>query len=245
MAGMLVSTKVKDTVGVQMHKVQYLLSAATASVGSLLGWSFNYFPAQNMMLINVPSPTADGNIQFVSNDVIPTQPWAIFQNMPAQCWKLFGNDILYGTADGKVMQAWTGSRDNILLDGTGGDAITSLIQQAYNYLGESATQKQVDMYRLNFITSAPDEVIYSSVMLYDFALQTALTPNALAYHRESLWDNAIWNQDYWGSSGTIQKNVWNQALGLGYCASIAMSMKSTTEVIWVSTDFSYKHGGLL
>jgi hypothetical protein len=36
-----------------------------------------------------------------------------------------------------------------------------------------------------------------------------------------------------------------QAEGMGVAASIALSTKSNGSVLWISTDYSYKNGGLL
>jgi len=244
-AAMLVSTQVKDTTNLKMQKIQYLLSEAAQANQNLDGWSFHYFPGINMLMVNIPSAVEGGNIQMVSNDVVPTQPWSTFTGMDAQCWKLYNEVILYGDSTGTVWQAWVGHTDGAYMDGAPGTAIGAIAQQAYTYFGESAIQKQIDMYRLNFLVDDDSAMAFNSKISYDFSLIPVNSPNARAITRDPLWNEAIWNQDYWGTTSSVQHNTWTQALGLGYCASISVGVESSTSVIWISTDFSFKHGGLL
>ena len=245
-AAMLVSTKVKDTPTVKMSKVQYLVSQATNDRGFLEGWSFKYFPNINMLLINVPTTVETSNIQIVANDVVDSQPWTIFDGMPAQCWKLFDSAILFGDSKGNVWEAWTGYSDEALFDGTGGNAITSTVQQAYSYLDAGPRQKQVDMFRTNFITDDSNGIDYAALIDYDFSLSNVRVPNApFAGVPDSLWNIGLWNSAIWQSGDTTQRNEWLQSYGMGYVVSIALAMQSTSSVIWLSTDFSYKTGGLL
>ena len=257
-AAMLVSTKVKDSNLMKSSKIQFLLAEATTTFGTLDGWSFNYFPPINMLMVNIPVPTGTGPVQLASNDVMPEQPWTTFHEVPAICWKAYSEFILFGNADGNVMEFWTGYTDNKGLAGLGGDAIASSVQQAYTYLGGMAVQKQVDMYRINFITDTPYAVSYASNLLYDFtippvrSINAAVAPrsnragiNPLGTVAEARWGIGQWDEDLWGGSSQIQANYWKQAIGLGYVVSLAISMKSSTSVIWVSTDMSSKQGGLL
>ena len=256
-ASMLVSTKVKDSNLLKSSKIQFLLAEATTSFDNLDGWSFNYFPAINMLMVNIPTPNASGPVQLASNDVMPEQPWTTFHNVYAICWKVYGEFILYGDPSGNVMEFWTGYSDNQGLLSLGGTDIEASVQQAYSYFGASSLQKQLDMYRLNFITDSPYAVSFASSILYDFVLppqksiNSAVAPrsrarvNPTASDTEAKWGLGKWDEDLWGGSSQIQANYWKQSIGTGYVASLALTLKTRVSVIWASTDVSYKTGGLL
>jgi hypothetical protein len=123
-----------------------------------------------------------------------------------------------------------------------GTEVVVQAQQAYSYLGALSVQKQVGMYRPNFIVSEPFD--YGSAILYDFVageLEAPPPPSALP--AGALWGTALWGSGLWGGTLATDRE-WNQAEGVGVAASFLMAAQTSGEVIWVSTDYSYKVGGL-
>jgi len=116
------------------------------------------------------------------------------------------------------------------------------VQQAYSYFDALGSQKQVGMYRPNFIVSKP--VTYNSNIFYDFEVTGIQTPDGLPNSTGSVWNTATWNSSTW-YGGTSPQRAWNQANGLGVAASVAIGLHSNGDVLWVSTDYSYLVGGIL
>lgn len=242
MSAVLTSTKVTEQARtVQTDKIQFLLSELVSSFSQTFGWDLKYYPKDNLIMLNIPSVTVGGSIQMASNQI--TGAWTQFTGMDAVCWSFFGSTPMFGDHTGTVYQAWTGNQDKVLVDGTGGEGILSVVQQAYSYLGAPATQKQVGMYRPTFVVSDP--AAFKSRIQYDFKAGGLTAPGPLPPASNSVWGVGIWNEDLWGGGDTVQKQ-WIQAEGMGVAASLLMVMKTEGEVLWVATDYSVLPGqGLL
>jgi len=162
--------------------------------------------------------------------------------MDAACWNTFGESPFFGDYNGRVMIAWEGNLDNVKLDGTGGDSITAECQQAYSYFKALGSQKQVGLYRPNFIVSAP--ISYNSYIYYDFEVAIPLAPDGIPSAGGSIWNTAIWNNGSWYGGANPQRG-WNMAQGMGVAASVAIGLRANADVLWVSTDYSLQVGGIL
>lgn len=238
MAAQLVSTKVQDKeIPVASAKIQFLMSTLIAEYSALDGWAVEYYAKFNMLLVNVPSTAPGGNIQLASNQLISA--WTQFTAMDASSWGIFDLNPMFGTYDGRVMQGWYGTTDEVLIDGSGGTSIVTAVQQAYSYLGDLATQKQVGMFRPTFVVNAALAV--NATILYDFVSSYLSTPTTSGATSVSLWGTGIWGSAIWGGGDTIQKG-WIQAEGMGVAASLAMVTQSDGEALWVSTDYSFLPG---
>jgi hypothetical protein len=243
MSQQLVSTKVKDALNpLTSYKIQFLVSTAIASYSTYAGWDMKYLAKANMLLINVPSVVSGGTTQFAANQI--TNAWTLFSGMDASCWGLYNLDPYFGTYDGRVMAAWTGNKDGILLDNTGGTTIIAEVQQAYTYFGHTSTQKQVGMYQPVLV--ATSDVAISTTIEYDFADKNLASPTAVYSTPDgSLWNSSLWNTAIWGGSSNVQKD-WVGANGMGIAASLRMITQSDGDVLWVGTNYSLGNGvGLL
>lgn len=240
MNSMLSSTTVNvsaDTA--ESRKIRRLLSDLLAEVGQSEGWELQYFPQTNQLYVNVPS-LSGGNRQLVQNLI--TRAWCTFEGYDSLTWESFDSNLYFGGRAGVVYQGWVGGKDGVLLDGTGGTEIISQALQAYSYLGSPALQKQVGMYRPNFVISR--DVAYNSAIKYDFDFGTIAAPSALAVVSGSLWGSATWGVSYWGGSIKTQRD-WEQAEGMGVAVSLALSITGNGDLTWVSTDYLYSVGGVL
>ena len=247
MARLLVSTKVNSAVNaVNSEKVQPIIAEAVTVEPGRFEWQLFYHPPSNLFLVNMPP--GDNQIverQLAANLVVNTVPWTAFTGIPATHWVTFDNSPYFGTADGRIYKAWTGWYDEVDLSDANGKEVRTQVQQAYSYLGAPAVQKQVGMYRPGFLVK--EQINFGAVIEYDFTIRRLRIPSAgfgqpgydLWDESTSLWDGAVW------SSGVVPDRRWIQAQGIGVDASLRMSMSSKSEILWVSTDYSYKVGGLL
>ena len=245
MAALLVSTKVNEpSTGLKSEKVQLLISTLLSDTANQVDWELYFNASLNMFLINIPSPVLGGNRQLACNLVTSASPWTYFVNVDAVTWATYDNYAYFSDYEGRVCRFWVGNKDAVHLDNTGGLEVKTEVQQAYNYLGVMAVQKQVGMYRPTFITS--DDITFGSRIEYDFqvrpvAVPSSPIPNAVD---TALWDTALWDQGRWGG-GVITDRRWVMAEGIGSAASLRMAMQSQCEVTWVGTDYSFRVGGLL
>lgn len=242
MSSMLSSTKVNDQkLSFPSYKIQYLLSNLITQFGELSNWQLGYVPDLNMLICNVPTVYTTGSIQLVANQIISA--WGQFTGMNAASWVVFQNGPYFGTFDGKVYSAWNGYLDNVDSDGTGGTSVIAYAAQAYSYLDSLGTQKQVGMYRPTFIVG--NKFGYNSAINYDFKNISVQVPDGLPLLGDfGVWDESYWDEAIWyGGTGTYRE--WRQAQGIGVAAALAIATASNGETLWVSTDYSYKVGGVL
>jgi len=241
MAELLTSTKVNEaTSAFKSNKIQFLMSELIGTYGDLANWQLSYVPKINMLICNVPSVVLGGNTQIVANQIIGA--WAQFSGMDAACWTTYDAQPFFGDYEGRVHVAWYGGLDRVDLAGLGGTAVLAEVQQAYSYLNSLGTQKQVGMYRPNFIVATP--VAYKSGIEYDFQGSSVPAPDSVAPSLGSLWDDSKWGTAQW-YGGTSNQRIWSQASGMGVAASVHLKTVSTNDVLWISTDYSYKVGTLL
>lgn len=225
---------------VYSKKIQKLLSDAAEDLGDVEGWQLSYYPGINQLHVNIPTVTSEGASQLVANTI--TTAWTIFQGYRASCWAQFMDLPFFGDASGNVLQAWAGYKDYVEIAGTGGTTIRTIVQQAYSYMQAPAVQKQVGMYRPNFLVSS--DIVYSSAITYDFAIADIVEPSGGAITSGSLWGIALWGIGLWFGGLHTQKQ-WTQAQGIGVATSLNMKTSSEADITWVSTDYSYKVGGIL
>ena len=238
MSATLTSTKVNEADNkLKSAKIQFLISELVSTYRTLDGWQLSYFTGINMLMVSIPSVTAGGNVQLVSNQIIDA--WSQFSGLDASCWGTFDKTPYFGDYSGRVLKAWTGFSDNVLLDNTGGIGITATVQQAYSYLGRQASQKQVGMYRPTFVVTS--DVGYNSAIVYDFKFQVVTDPSLIDAESGSLWGTARWGTGVWGGGTQVQRS-WVQAEGMGVAASLLMIIRSDAEVLWVATDYSVVKG---
>lgn len=242
MATLVTSTQVNLSANnTYSQKIQFLLSELTGDLGQLDGWEIKFVPAINLLFINVPSVYADGNGQLVANQI--TTSWCTFSGYNAQTFAVIQDALFFGDPLGRVQLAWSGSKDGILTDGTGGTNIIARAQQAYSYLEAPAVQKQVGMYRPNFLLMR--KVGSASKITYDFKEGDPGFPTGSAAKSPvALWNDAIWGLDRW-SGGPFSQLEWRQSVGIGVAASLSLTVTTEAETIWVSTDYTYQSGGPL
>lgn len=242
MATLVTSTQVNVAANnTYSKKIQFLLSELANDLNQLDGWELKFVPSLNFLIVNIPSVYAEGNGQLVANHI--TSAWCTFSGYNAQTFLVIQDTLLFGAPDGNIYQAWVGSKDGIKLDGTGGTNILTRCQQAYSYIGAPAVQKQIGMYRPNFLLVR--KIGFKSKITYDFReSDPGLPSGSAAKSPVALWNEAIWGVDRW-SGGPFSQLDWRQAQGIGVAASLSLNMTVETETIWVSTDYTFQTGGPL
>lgn len=230
LASALQSSRVNPKVAIS-YKIQQAVSDVISTYGSTFGWQLLQYPAENMLILNVPIDSLNQQ-QYVMNTI--TKSWCNFTNWNANCWELF-NDQPYFGASTYIGKAWSGTTD-------AGSNINANALQAFNYFGERAKSKRWTMMRPVFNTTGTPS-LYANVNV-DF--DTSDTTAALSFSPIGgpLWDTAVWDSDVWAGS-TILKN-WQGVTGVGYCAAPRVKIAaSNLTVQWMSTDLVMERGGIL
>jgi hypothetical protein len=241
MATVVTSTQVNLSANnAYSQKIQFLLSELLNELKDFEGWEIEFFPGISLLIINVPTVHAGGNGQIVANQI--TTAWCTFSGMDARCWLRLDDNPFFG-GNGIVYRAWSGDQDGVKIDGTGGTNILSSVQQAYSNFGMQTAQKQVGLYRPNFLGTK--KIRYNSVLTYDYDQHVlpqadgSNVPSPFAH-----WNEAQWHEDMWSGGLTVQRD-WRSAEGMGTAVALSMSLSTEAESTWISTDFTIRSGGPL
>lgn len=252
LAEAVVSTKLNNQSAGIALKVQNLLSTGIARFGTNFGWEIHLNPRDNLLVINTPIQMADVSevsayalsSSMRSNQVVMntiTNNWCTFTEVPAFTWATFLSAPYFG-ATGFVGRGMVGNQDAVQNDGLGGQPIVGEVLQAFNYFGQPGREKYFSMVRPVFI--ATGDLTWSAQVRTDFDTRPIDPPNYTSpIAGNGVWDVSLWDAALWaGGLATIQR--WVSASGLGFAGTIAMSLTSSSDVTWTSTDWLFQPGGI-
>ena len=222
------------------YKIQSLVSNYVAEGEYRAGWQITTYPNDDLLIVNVPGLSLSSNFQLAMNTI--TKAWCVLTGMAAACWLPFGSSMLFGSQQA-VQRAFEGTKDNVLLDGTGGVPRRAEVQQAFNYFGAVGQNKHFKMFRPSFLFGGEFAIWAQANMEFQFgASPPPAGPTSTSFGE---WDVDVWNGgSVWG--GDMQNDrVWIFILGVGYAAAIRMIVESEFELTWVSTDWIFEVGGMV
>lgn len=226
----LMSSRVSTNIAITDNITQ-AVSEKTLTYGSTFGWQVILYPAENMLLLNIP--VTDAAEQYVMNAI--TGAWCRFTGWNATCWERFNDLIYFGTAGG-VCLAWSGQSDN-------GLPINGEALQAFSYFGSDGQLKKWSLVRPIFSTNGNPGV--SVGINVDFDLSAPASIPSFTPISTAIWDTAVWDTDAWAGDLSIKKD-WLSVNGYGKCAAIHMRIStSTVQLKWAATDYNYEFGGYL
>ena len=216
-------------------KIFYAVSQAATTYYANFGWQINYFASENMLILNIP--ISGGMEQYVMHTI--TKSWARFTGLEAYCWETSGSNEIYFGGDGYVANFYQGNSDS-------GTNIQANAQQAYSYFDSPGQLKRFTLVRPIFQSNngVPTTAINIST---DFEAQTEF--GSLSFNPAStvggVWDVSVWDDALW-SAGDLVTKTWVGVTGLGFSASINLSVASQgIDFKWTSTDYVMEKGGVL
>lgn len=204
------------------------------------GFDSQNIPNENLLLINIPQVSLAGSLQLVFQS--ETGGWSLFTGLPANCWTNL-NGVIYFAGGTSVWQAFTGYKDAVAVDGTGGKPYTTIVQQAFTTLGVTGANKHVSLMRVNLLSSSTKNSL-KMVVKTDFDVSPPDNIPSIATSSSSLWDTARWDAEVWGSN-SVSISRWQGANASGTYVSVILVIQVSTETVWTSTDLVYQVGGIL
>lgn len=207
--------------------------------GDTLGWEMVIYPAQKLMLLNVPQGSQTQNTQFVFNMNKNIQGWTQFTNWPSQCFCLFEEELYFGgpTFVGLAFQNYV---DGAASDGSGGSPITASVLQAFSNL-EVPGYKDVHQIR-PFFTSGQSNPSVSVGINTDFNISAPTGSSSYTPPTGALWGTATWGTATWGSTAS-NPNAWITTLCWpGEYVAPTVSWTASTATSWIGTDWNVTSG---
>ena len=214
-------------------KIQQVISSSIASYKSNFGWQVLPFPAQDMLILNVPVQTGNDQEQYVMNT--NTGSWCRFQGWEANCWALYQDNLYFG-GNNMVGKAWDTNSDVQ-------SAISGSILQSFNYFGTPGQLKRFTMMRPTMYANGAPSIQANVNVNFD---QSAPSSNLNTVPIQgALWDSGVWDTGQWGADLSLI-TAWQGATGVGYCGALRLASSTNGfQVQLVSTDIVVETGEIL
>ena len=233
----------------EQMRLTYMISPVIARLmresSSLVGWKIVSLPKEELFLIGVPPDSPEFGGQFFALK-LSTGAWSLLNTLPYSSFVSIDADVFSGTYDGRVVRAFDGPVDNVLIGTTTGDPIQCQVTPAYNSMepgpGTGAQQKVFKMLRPTFITTTTPTIAVT--IMTDYGGPGAAVIPTLPHFDEALWDVDLWDVAKWtGLQGPIK--TWIGVNGVGFAGTAQIDYLCGGETLLASIDFWTERGGVM
>lgn len=222
-------------------KIRQAASDATTNYRGNFGWEGIMYPQSNWGLFNIPLIENGSSQQFVVNQL--NNSWCRFTGLNANCWALFNNKLYFGSNNGIVVQADTGTGDdNLSRSSQMLLPIQADIKTSFQYFSKRSTLKDFKMVRPVVSTSGAANLAVAVSVDYDDTAPSSVNTPAVT---GAVWNTSPWNTTPWSVSNVIRKD-WLGVVGSGYSAALRIRTITTGISISLnSVDWLYEPGGVM
>ncbi len=206
------------------------------------GWNIKFVADEGVIVVNTPKRSDDTYRQYVMNTT--RGAWGLWRDIPYVCGESYDGDLLIGDPEGRVLRMDT-TRDNVLLNESGGEDIRWFILTSFSTLGAPAVNKRVKFIRPNFNVDASLPTV-ETYALYDyFALEPPMPTGSPSVPGGSVWDTALWDANLWSQSAALPYAPTRGAWGMGRTVAVATTGRSNGNTLLASWDIMWDVGGFL
>lgn len=211
-------------------KIRGAFKGAYAQSPAATGWEMAEYPMGALLIVNVPQP-GGAMQQYVMN--VLTSAWCNFTGLPATTFSLLGDNLVFGTADGRIVQYDAGSQDD-------GQPISALALPAYSAFKTFG--------RKRFVRA---RALYTGALGYRPALKLVTDYDVIRYllpqgpipAAGAPWGSA-WGTDWGPQQGSSAR--WQTIRGLAQSvASVLVNVVSNNPFRLDHIDVAYEPGGFL
>lgn len=210
--------------------------------GTVYGWQILTWPIGHMAIVNVPITEGSTYEQYVMN--VLNGSWCRYTDINATYWTLSGDNLYWGTLDGRVMQHGTVGSDE-------GEAINAKAIPAWSAMGQNGKIKHVKEAQV-FLRASGTFTIGMNIAADFQSVQTAVVTANFQIDGGPLWDVALWDVDLWGQAIPDVRPVWLGVAAEGYFlapvlfAQIGdMTTTGPISVEFYSMNLVYESGAIL
>jgi hypothetical protein len=226
------------------YKIASIIRATMKNKIDLRGWGVSLIPSEGGLLINTPTLVGQDPIQFYYNSAV--RGWGFWRGVPMLCFAEFGNSVIFGTEDGRVM-IMDSPLDDVKITapetGQNGEDILFSVLTSYSALSVAGVFKSVKLIRPDFISSLPPA--YSNQARYDFDLTEALDFQLTepAEFIGAVWDSSNWDTAIWASDEGVSFPTIGGGWGYGRYVAIATRGSCRAKTKLLGWDVIYNTGG--
>lgn len=190
-------------------RIQNAMAQATQQAQTNFGWQIITYPAEQLLILNVPLTENEVQQQFVMNTL--TGAWCQFTGWNANCFAIFNEQLYWGGNNGLVSQGYSGSSDL-------GNPISGDMQCAFNWFDDPGRVKRMTMVQplLNIGGTLTPTIAVDT----DFKTSTAVAPIS-SFVGGAEWDVSLWDIAQWPSNQISYIN-WLSVQAIGHSMAIRL-----------------------
>jgi hypothetical protein len=192
-------------------RIQNAMATATAQGQFLFGWQLMTFPAQQLVILNVPQVQNTTQVQFVMNAL--TGAWCQFTGWNANCFVIYKDNLYWGSNNGVINQGYVGSSDYI-------SPINADMQCAFNWFDEPGRLKRMTMVQPLLILGGGLTPFLG--VDEDFTTSSFAAP-ITSFAGTVLWDVALWDVAQWPAP-TTTFDSWLSVTAIGHALALRVKV---------------------
>jgi len=232
------------------QRITYLISPIIARLiresSNLPGWKIVSIPKEELFLIGVPPDSLEFGGQYFTLKV-PTNGWSLVKDVPYASFVSIDADCFAGTYDGRVVRAFDGPVDNVLIGQHTGTAITCQVTPAYNSMEQGfplgAHQKVFKMFRPTFIATIPPQLTVEVLLNYEGPKRGVFNPT-MPPSTDARWDLSLWDVGKWSGLQAPIK-MWIGLHGVGFAGTAQIDYVCGGDTVLAAIDYWTEAGGIL
>lgn len=183
-------------------------------------------------VVSTPATMFAQAAQFVIN--LQTGAWSTWRGWMTTVFSSFGDEIVFGSIDGKIYNADTGGKDT--------DGIYSMtILPPY----QSASSRTVTPTLARAIVRSVENFEPQLTAIFDYSMRAPVAPSSGIFVTQSTWDIAEWDTSEWDGEKEIH-DQWQAVYGIGEALSICLQYTfdqiETPDIDIIRIDASYQQG---
>lgn len=215
----------KDRAALQADAISYPIEdawkAAILNGDSTFPVSATLWQSGTLLLVGTPAKASGLPVSFAAN--ARTGAWSRITGWDVQCATVFGDQLYFGSADGKVYLAdSTGSDD--------GTQFTGVYVPKFKY---ADALNSVNSVGLTYRATQPLD--FDLLAFSDYNVPAVTPPQVSALESYDVWGTGVWGTFIWGAAAnTNTYTTWQSAYASGYATApgLAISSNQTAPMIF-------------
>ena len=186
-------------------------------------WFMLPYPTEELLLVGSPyiNPTTGSRQSFSMNAIMNS--WSSVSDLDILCGDLFNGQMIVGTREGFVQQAFYGYNDRVSSSGLDvGTSVTGRIQTAFDGFEDPVMNKRILRIKLYGLTDGVPAWVVKFVQEYD--LTTTLSVAGAGSDPLPAWNVAEWDNARWASAQAPIRQ-WRGVSGYGKKLSMLLAIR--------------------
>lgn len=190
-------------------RIQNAMAQSAAQAFTNFGWQVITFPAQQLLIVNIPLVENNSQQQYAMNTL--TGAWCNITGWNANNFCIFNQNLFWGGNNGLVNQGYVGASDF-------SQPITADMQCAFNWLDEPGRTKRMTM--IQPLLNLGGSLTPTLAIDVDFQTSSAVAPVS-SFSGGAQWDVAKWDRALWPTQ-QVNYTSWLSTEAIGHAMAVRM-----------------------